>query len=103
MITVYSKSSPTFSLLPPATNKVDIPILTQNVSLSSNLFGRWERPDGSYVDQDSITIPTLYISHAGLYKCYVATWDGDWTLAIQIEISTVGKSTLIQLAQFNGL
>ena len=61
------------------------------MSLSSNLFGRWERPDGSYVDQDSITIPTLYISHAGLYKFYVANWDGDWTLAIQIEISTVGK------------
>ena len=80
-----------FSLLPPAINRADIPILTQNASLSTNLVGRWQTPDGSYVNSDSITIPTLYMSHAGLYKFDVANWDGDWTLAIQIYISPVGK------------
>ena len=45
----------------------------------------------SYVNSDSIIIPTLYVSHAGLYKFYVTNWDGDWTLAIQIYISPVGK------------
>ena len=84
----------TFSLLPPAVNRADIPILTQNVTLSTNLVGRWQIPDGSYVNSDSITIPTLYVSHAGLYKFYVTNWDGDWILAIQIEISPVGKSLL---------
>ena len=80
-----------FSLLPPAVNRADIPILTQNVSLSTNLVGRWQTPNGSYVNSDSITIPTLYMSHAGLYKFYVTNWNGDWTLAIQIYISVVGK------------
>ena len=76
-----------FSLLPPAVNRADIPILTQNVTLSTNLVGRWQTPDGSYVNSDSITIPTLYVSHTGLYKFYVT----NWTLTIQIEISAVGK------------
>ena len=91
MITLYNKFYTTFSLLPPAVNRADIPILTQNVSLSTNLVGRWQTPDGSYVNSDSITIPTLYVSHAGLYKFYVTNWDGDWALAIQIYISPVGK------------
>ena len=91
MITLYNKFYTTFSLLPPAVNRADIPILTQNVSLSTNLVGRWQTPDGSYVNSDSITIPTLYVSHAGLYKFYVTNWDGDWILAIQIYISPVGK------------
>ena len=81
----------TFTLLPPAVNRADIPILTENVKLSTNLVGRWQTPDGSYVDSDSLTIPTLYVSHAGLYKFWVANWDGDWTLAIQINISPVGE------------
>ena len=91
VITLYNKSYTTFSLLPPAVNRADIPILTQNVSLSTNLVGRWQTPDGSYFNSNSITIPTLYVSHAGLYKFYVANWNGDWALAIQIYISPVGK------------
>ena len=91
VITLYNKSYTTFSLLPPAVNRADIPILTQNVSLSTNLVGKWQTPDGSYVNSDSITISTLYVSHAGLYKFYVTNWNGDWTLAIQIYISPVGK------------
>ena len=31
------------------------------------------------------------MSHAGLYKFYVTNWDGDWTLAIQIDITPVGE------------
>ena len=84
----------TFSHLPPAVNRAGIPILTENVKLSTNLVGRWQMPDGSYVDSDSITIPTLYVSHAGLYKFYVTNWDGDWALAIQIYISPVGEYSI---------
>ena len=91
VLTVDYECGNTFSLLPPAVNRADIPILTQNVTLSTNLDGRWQIPDGSYVNSDSITIPTLYVSHAGLYKFYVTNWNGDWILAIQIEISPVGK------------
>ena len=97
IITLYNSTYTTFSNLPPAVNRADIPILTENVKLSSNLVGRWQTPDGSYVNSDSITIPTLYVSHAGLYKFYVTNWDGDWTLAIQIYISPVGEYSVIQL------
>ena len=90
VITIYNRFYTTFSLLPPAVNRADIPMLTLNVSLSTNLVGRWQTPDGSYVNSDYITIPTLYVSHDGLYKFYVTNWDGDWTLAIQIYISPVG-------------
>ena len=54
-------------------------------------MGTWRKPDGSYINGDSITIPTLYMSHAGLYQFYVTNWDGDRTLAIQIKISPVGE------------
>ena len=37
------------------------------------------------------------MSHAGLYKLYVTNWNGDWTLAIQMEISPVGKYSLVKL------
>ena len=54
-------------------------------------MGTWYKPDGSYINGYSITIPTLHKFHAGLYKFYVTNWDGDTTLAIQIEISPVGE------------
>ena len=94
IITLYNSTYTTFSLLPPAVNRADIPILTENVTLRTNLVGRWQTPNGSYVDSDSLTIPTLYVSHAGLYKFYVTNWDGDWTLAIQIYISPVGEYSI---------
>ena len=64
--------------------------------LSTNLVGRWQIPDGSYVNSDSITIPTVNVSHAGLYKFYVTNWNGDWIPAIQMEISpvNVGKYSI---------
>ena len=90
-ITLHGNHNTTFSLLPPAVNRADIPLLTQNVILSTNLVGTWHKPDDSYIDRDSITIPTLYMTQGGLYKFYVTNWDGDTTLAIQIEISPVGE------------
>ena len=90
-ISLYGKRNTTFSLLPPGVNRADIPLLTQNVILSMNLVGTWHKPDGSYIDRDSITIPTLHKFHAGLYQFYASNWDGDRTLAIQIEISPVGE------------
>ena len=97
IITLYNSTYTTFSLLPPAVNRADIPILTENVTLRTNLVGRWQTPDGSYVDSDSLTIPTLYVSHAGLYKFYVTNWDEEWIVAIQIDISPVGEYSVIQL------
>ena len=38
-IILHGNHNTTFSLLPPAVNRADIPILTQNVILSTNLVG----------------------------------------------------------------
>ena len=38
-----------FSLLPPYINSASVAVLTQNVVLSTNLVGRWQRLDNSSV------------------------------------------------------
>ena len=79
-----------FSLLPPDINRVNIEVLTMNVNLSTNLVGRWQKTDNSTVSQNVITFPIFHQSDEGLYKFYVNSWNGNQTLAIQIEISIIG-------------
>ena len=80
-----------FSLLPPQMNRADVNLLTQDVILSTNLVGRWQKPDDSFVTDDTLTFSIFHQSDEGLYKFYVTNWDGDDTLAIQINISVVGQ------------
>ena len=79
-----------FSLLPPQMNRADVNLLTQDVILSTNLVGRWQKPDDSFVTNDSVAFPIFAEYDEGLYKFYVTNWDGDNTLAIQIYISVIG-------------
>ena len=79
-----------FSLLPPDKNRAEVEVLTHNVVLSINLVGRWQKPDDSILLQSSITFPLFHRSAEGLYKFYVNSWDGNQTLAIQINISIIG-------------
>ena len=90
VITLFDGSTDTFSLLPPDTNNAEVEVLTQNVVLSTNLVGRWYRPDNSYVTQNSLTFTIFHQSNEGLYKFYVTDWNGELTLAIQIDISIMG-------------
>ena len=90
MITLFDGSTDTFSLLPPDTNNAEVEVLTQNVVLSTNLVGRWYRPDNSYVTQNSLTFTIFHQTNEGLYKFYVTDWNGELTLAIQIDISIMG-------------
>ena len=78
-------------MLPSDTNRAEIEVLTLNVILSVNLVGRWQTPDGSFVIQNSLSLPIFYLSDEGLYKFYVTDWNGEQELAIQIEISVLGK------------
>ena len=81
----------TFSLLPPDINRADIKLLTQDVVLSTNLVGRWQKPDDSFVTDDFLTFSIFHQSDEGLYKFYVTDWDGDETLAIQIYLAVNGS------------
>ena len=71
-------------------NRADVNLLTQDVILSTNLVGRWQKPDDSFVTDDSLTFSIFHQSDEGLYKFYVTDWDGDETLAIQIYLAING-------------
>ena len=80
-----------FSLLAPHLNEVDILLLTQNVVLSTNLIGRWYKPDNSSTSNISLNFPLFHQSDEGLYGFYVTNWGGQQQLATQINISLIGK------------
>ena len=90
LITLSQGSMNSFSLLPPQMNRADVNLLTQDVILSTNLVGRWQKPDDSFVTDGTLTFPIFAEYDEGLYKFYVTNWDGDNTLAIQIYISVIG-------------
>ena len=79
-----------FSLLPPQMNRADVNLLTQDVILSTNLVGRWHKPDDSFEELDYLAFPKFAEYDGGLYKFYVTNWNGDGTLAMQINISVIG-------------
>ena len=79
-----------FSLLAPDMNRADVEVLTENVIVSTNLVGRWQIPDDSFVSDNSLTFSIFNQTDEGLYKFYVTNWNGEQTLAIQIIISVIG-------------
>ena len=91
MVTLNNRSNQSFSLLPPNMNSAYVTVLTQNVVLSTNLAGRWQRPDSSSVESNTLSFSTFYVTQRGVYKFYVDNWDGQQTLAIQLNIIVIGK------------
>ena len=90
LITLSHVSMNSFSLLPPQMNRADVNLLTQDVILSTNLVGRWQKPDDTFVTDDSLIFSIFHQSDEGLYKFYVTNWDGEETLAIQIHLTING-------------
>ena len=90
LITLSYGSINSFSLLPPQINRADVNLLTQDVILSTNLVGRWQKPDDSVVTHEFLAFPVFAEYDKGLYKFYVTNWDGEETLAIQIYITVIG-------------
>ena len=90
VITLNNGSNNSFSLLPPNINSASVAVLTQNVVLSTNLVGRWQRLDNSSVAFNTLTFSTFYVTQGGVYKFYVNNWDGQQTLTIQINITPNG-------------
>ena len=95
VITLSHGSINSLSLLPPDMNRADVEVLTMNVTLSTNLVGRWQKPDNSIVLQNFITFAVFHQSDEGLYKFYVNNWDGNQVLAIQISLSIIGAYLLL--------
>ena len=96
-LTITDTSSMSYTLLPPMINTADITIFSQNIKLQVNLFtqsslGRWDTPLSPEITTQSMTFPEFTANLAGLYKFYVTNFLGNEELAIQIEISAIGKS-----------
>ena len=92
-VLTLSTTSDTYRELPNSgiANTADINVLSNNVMLQVNIKGRWELPDGSSSNESVIEFELFTKDLAGVYKFYVSSWDGSEVLAIQIEISAVGK------------
>ena len=88
-----STTSDTYRELPNSgiANTADINVLSKNVMLQVNIKGRWELPDGSSSNESVMEFELFTKDLAGVYKFYVSSWNGSEVLAIQIEISAVGK------------
>ena len=77
-------------------NTADITVFSQNITLQVNLvtensLGRWDTPLTTESPISSIVISELTANLAGFYKFYVTNFLGDEDLAIQIQISAIGK------------
>ena len=71
----------------PTTNEVTIPLSTQEVSLSTNLVGKWNIPGDTNMS-NSVYIGTFIEADNGLYTFYTNNWDGVEVIAMQITISS---------------
>ena len=69
-------------------NTVSIPLSTQEVSLSTNLVGRWNILGNIEVSSSTVDIGTFMETDAGLYTLYTNNWDGVEVIAMQIVISS---------------
>ena len=91
LITLTADSTTTHSFLPPSTNTASVRVLSQNVTLQTNLIGKWKRPDNTEVISDNITFSVFTANYAGLYQFYVTSFiNGNESLAIQIRITATG-------------
>ncbi|KAI6658377.1 hypothetical protein LOD99_11050 [Oopsacas minuta] len=93
-ITLSTTPDTIYSMLPTATdnNTANIPVLSVNVTLQTNLIGRWLEPDGSYIDGNIIEIIVFTVDLVGIYQFSVINWENQEEKAIQINISAIGTS-----------
>ena len=89
-ISLSNTTQGSFSARPQGSNTANIRVLTDNVILQTELEGRWETPGNVSTTDKSISFPYFTADHAGLYRFYVAGWDSNEVLAIQILISATG-------------
>ena len=95
-LTITDTSSRSYTVLPPMINTADITVFSQNVMLEVNLvtqnsYGRWKTPLSPEIEASSTTISEFTVNLAGLYQFYVKNFQDTEELAIQFQISVIGK------------
>ena len=67
-------------------NNVSIPLSTEEVSLSTNIDGKWNIPGDTNTSSSTVDVGTFMGADAGLYTFYTNNWDGVEVIAMQINI-----------------
>ena len=69
-------------------NTLSVPSAVQDITLSSNIEGKWTLPDNSESTSSVLTIPNFSSQNNGAYKFYINNWDGVEVCVIQIILLT---------------
>ena len=72
----------------PATNELNIPLNTTDISLSLNIIGKWSLPNGTNSSGSTFEISEFMNESAGIYTFYTYNWD-DIEVGIQIHIQSL--------------
>ena len=79
-------SAGTYSLLYPQLNVLTVPAV-QNVTLSTNIVGKWILPDESISNDSILSICNFSAQKDGIYKFNVTNLDGIIVCVIQIQLT----------------
>ena len=69
-------------------NTLSVPSAIQDITLSTNIEGKWTLPDNSNSTNSILTIPNFSSQNNGVYKLYTSNWDGVQVCVIQIDLTT---------------
>ena len=84
----YQFLSSTKTAVYPSMNTAAIPLSNQQVSLSTNLVGKWNTPEDTNISSSTVDFGIFMGAGTGLYTFYTNNWDGVEVIAMQITISS---------------
>ena len=74
-------------------NTLSVPSAVQDITLSTNIEGKWTLPDNSNSTNSILTMPIFTSQNNGVYKFYTNNWDGVEVCVIQIDLTTTTAIT----------
>ena len=69
-------------------NTLSVPSAVQDITLSTNIEGKWTLPDNSESTSSVLKLLNFSLQNNGVYKFYTNNWDDVKVYAIQIEFTT---------------
>ncbi|KAI6654979.1 hypothetical protein LOD99_11451, partial [Oopsacas minuta] len=87
-IQIGSISASKFTAVCPAMNEFAIPLSTQDITLSTNIVGKWTVLGVAHPTGSTTTIDNFMEGNAGLYEFYINNWDGVDVCAIQVNLTS---------------
>ena len=90
-MSLYNGTAHNFSSPSPIINNATVDFLTENVSLSMNVFGKWMRPDNTNYTGSQINFQIFTPMLCGVYSFVVVDLDGIENMVMKIKIEAQGK------------